>query len=126
MTDLFQVERVPASEIEPGERIWVDGRGFMPATRGTGGDLYADAGVRLWNVPHPDRFTSAEVPVLRQASPVVTEEGLKAKLEEMRLYDDTGNPLDVGYMRAVSEIDDWLASQETGMRASPLSDSERD
>ncbi len=35
---------------------------------------------------------------------------LRAKLEEMRLHDNTGDPLDVGYMRAVEELEAWLAS----------------
>lgn len=41
---------------------------------------------------------------------------LRAKLEEMRLHDNTGDPLDTGYMQAVEELTAWLASptpQET-------------
>jgi hypothetical protein len=49
--------------------------------------------------------------VLRQvasASPL----RLRGKLDEMRLHENTGDPSDEGYMKAIRELDDWLASQE--------------
>jgi hypothetical protein len=33
-------------------------------------------------------------------------------LDEMRLHENTGDPSDEGYMKAIRELDDWLASQE--------------
>ena len=36
-------------------------------------------------------------------------EALAAKLDDMTLHDETGDPRDLGYMAAVRELRDWLA-----------------
>jgi hypothetical protein len=36
---------------------------------------------------------------------------LRQKLEEMRLYDGTGDPFDNGYQEAIGELEDWLSTQ---------------
>jgi hypothetical protein len=56
------------------------------------------------------------------ASPTTPRRGLREKLDEMRLHDNTGDPLDVGYMQAVEELVQWLASptpQETATDTEP-------
>lgn len=35
-------------------------------------------------------------------------EALRVKLDDMELHDATGDPVDVGYMDAISEIREWL------------------
>jgi hypothetical protein len=41
----------------------------------------------------------------------VTSGPLAAKLDDMTLHDETGDPHDKGYMNAVRELRDWLAEQ---------------
>jgi hypothetical protein len=67
MPDLFQVEQVPAGEIKEGDRVWVDGdrRSVFVVSNQWGSAPAAVVGKR-------SRFLDSVV--LRQASPVVTEE----------------------------------------------------
>lgn len=52
------------------------------------------------------------VPVPSEPHPAQILHDLRSKLAEMGLHDATGDPLDVGYMQAVEEIDRWLDEQE--------------
>lgn len=37
---------------------------------------------------------------------------LRAKLDDMTQHDDTGDPYDEGYMRAVSELREWIGGSD--------------
>lgn len=58
-------------------------------------------------------MTLADGDVLELAENALTEGlkvAVKAQLDSMRLHDDTGDPLDEGYMNAINELADWLGS----------------
>lgn len=40
--------------------------------------------------------------------------GLTAKLEEMRLWDGTGDPFDEGYQDAIAELEAWMGNVDAG------------
>lgn len=42
---------------------------------------------------------------------MITPERLRAKLIEMKLVDDTGDPCDAGYNSAIAELEDWIESE---------------
>ncbi len=44
-------------------------------------------------------------------------DALVTKLEDMTLYDETGDPRDEGYMDAVRELREWLAERTARLPA---------
>jgi hypothetical protein len=49
-----------------------------------------------------------------EAVEVVAVEDVRAAIDELRLHDDTGDPLDVGYMRALDDLAERLGLNTTG------------
>lgn len=112
---IIPTEQVRADQIKEGDRIACDG------------DFYTVEAIECTASPGATRahytfrtIESATVygrpsdwRMLRQAAPAYPViELLRAQLDEMRLHEDTGDPSDEGYMNAIRELDDWLASQE--------------
>jgi hypothetical protein len=56
------------------------------------------------------------------APEVTTPRTLADKLDDMTLYDETGDPRDEGYMAAVRELRDWLAEHPENPTDAPTSE----
>jgi hypothetical protein len=55
----------------------------------------------------------------KHAPVAVILDTLAAKLDDMTLHDETGDPRDEGYMDAVRELRDWLAGQADDHAGTP-------
>jgi hypothetical protein len=89
---LVSCEEVRADQIKDGDLVWT-GRYGEP-----------------WlTVKRVESLKASPRPMLRQAAPTPAP-GLQAKLDEMRLHENTGDPSDEGYMDAIRELDEWLAA----------------
>lgn len=59
---------------------------------------------------HPIDFKFRTEPTTRLGD--VLTPILSAKLNDMTLHDDTGDPRDIGYMAAVEEIREWMGGAD--------------